>query len=209
MVPYSKWFYTLFGFALAGAGYSALKPKFKINDMRGKLPRGSRQMSFRDPLGITDITVHHSAGGRLETLESIARFHIDRWGRGAEYTFAVWQGKIYQLNDIDKKTYHNGYNNTVALGVCVLGNYESGPLSAQDEKALRWIINHLKGLPSLRGVYRLVGHNEYPGASTACPGRFMPMEDLRRVTGLSPFGAAPNTLLAFNAVSYNPSRADN
>lgn len=209
MSPYSNWFYALFGFALVGTGIAVTTNKHKIIDMRGKLPSGSARMSYRNPASVTDISLHHSAGGRLETLESIANYHIQRWGRGMEYGFAIWKGNIYQINDLDRKGYHNGYNNTQALGVVILGNYDVAAPSRSDLEAFKWLVGELKRNTLLPNLYRLVAHNEYPGASTACPGRYMPVEQLRQQTKLEPLGATGNTLLAFSSVSYNPGLADN
>ena len=106
---------------MAPAVYSTELP---LIDLRGKLPvNGTYEL--RDPAKINTTIIHHSASTG-QTISSSAQFHIDARGWPAiAYHFAVgWDGKIYQLNDVDRKTFYAEGWNTRSIGVCLIGNYQ-------------------------------------------------------------------------------------
>jgi N-acetyl-anhydromuramyl-L-alanine amidase AmpD len=139
---------------------------------------------------ITDITVHHSAGNANETLNDIALWHINgRNWPGIAYHFVIDKdGTIFQTNQIGAYTFHNGFNNRGAIGICLQGNFETGYPDSKQIYALTYLVNDLKKrYPQIKF---LMGHREYQN-ETLCPGKNLNMDMLRSATGLkyNPKGA--------------------
>lgn len=180
--------------------------KGKVINIVNKLPRAGN-WGKRSVSGITDITVHHSASPSSQTAYDFARYHVNSKGwPGIGYHFVIEKdGTIHQTNDLESLSYHNGYNNSRAIGICMSGNFENTPPDKRQIDSLIYLVNKLKkDVPS---IFRLVGHKEYAG-STACPGRYVNMKTLRSLTGLQPFMSIySQKLIAQN--EYLESGADN
>lgn len=128
---------------------------------------------------ITDITVHHSASLNGEP-EAYARHHVYNNGwPGIGYHYVIQpDGKIYQVNELDSVSYHNGYNNTNAIGICLTGNFNIEDPKKAQLVSLRKLIRNLKiKIPSIKYV---VGHKQV--TSTSCPGQYMDLDSLRKLT---------------------------
>ena len=186
----------------------------RIKDVSNSLPTNGRWQT-RPAGGITDITLHHTASGPDWTPERLANLHINqrRWP-GIAYHFLIYEsGEVLQTNPIESRTYHNGYNNTVAIGISMVGNYE---LTKPTDKQVKATVNLIRKLKKQHpSIYRLVGHGEYPGASTACPGANNNMSYYMEQTGLKgyakavPFAFLPGNYLVDYDSPYNPNFADN
>lgn len=183
---------------------SSVKPK--INNITYKLPRngnwGKRSLS-----GVTDITVHHSASGTNQTAWDFANYHIKNKGwAGIGYHFVINpKGEIFQTNELYTLSYHNGFNNIKAIGVCMVGNFEYYQPTEPQKDSLIWLSKYLKNkIPS---IYRLIGHKEYAG-QTACPGKYTNLNSLRLKTGLKGLQGGINKLIQ-DQITYNPNEADN
>lgn len=185
---------------------SSFTSKGKIINIVNKLPKKGR-WGKRSISGITDITVHHSASPSSQTAYDFARYHVNSKGwPGIGYHFVIERdGTIHQTNELDSLSYHNGYNNTKAIGVCMSGNFENAPPDQRQIESLIWLVKYIKNrVPS---VFRLVGHKEYAG-ETACPGRYVNMNTLRAKTNLQPFANIYTKSILQNEY-YLPSEADN
>lgn len=178
----------------------------KIVNIVNKLPRRGA-WGKRDLGKVTDITVHHSASPSSQTAYDFARYHVNSKGwPGIGYHFVIERdGTIHQTNELDSLSYHNGYNNSKAIGVCMSGNFENTPPDQRQIESLIWLVKYLK--KKVPSVFRLVGHKEYAGA-TACPGRYVNMNTLRAKTNLQPF-ANIYAKSIINNEYYLPSEADN
>lgn len=180
----------------------------RVVDLRGKLPVGNGKYNSRSSSVITDLTIHHTATGNDYTPIDAARYHTREKGwPGIGYHFMIARnGTVYQTNSLQTVSYHNGFNNTSAVGVALVGNFTVGKPTEKQLNALVELAKELKkDLPSLQ---RMVGHKEYPGASTACPGALQ-LNELRELTGLSRYSSgAIFQPAAFNSF-YDPSKADN
>jgi len=130
-------------------------------------------------LPISSITVHHdgmdpfystdqnSSAWRLEKIRSSHRnngwadigyhFAIDREGR-------VWQGRPLNWQGAHVKNRNEGN-----IGVLMMGNFDRQSPSGPQIKALAMHVNRLMGLYRVP-TKRVYTHQEWPGASTACPG---------------------------------------
>lgn len=168
--------------SFSGAAYGIYRyllnppaPKIKFVDTPR---RGSYNIG---PLSeITEVTLHHTATPANWSPERIAAIHTDQNGwPGIGYDFLVYaNGDILQVNTLETINYHNGTNNTNAIGVAMVGNFDQGEIPAKQRSAvlrlIRWL-NRRDDLPNLRHLY---GHNEKK--STACPGRYTNMTEFRQ-----------------------------
>lgn len=105
----------------------------------------------------------------MRTLEDIGE---QRFGGGISYTFAVMpSGRIYEGHGVDRQGAHTANRNDIARAIVLVGNYDTHkPTEAQVYAAARLLRHgHTTGWwrhPRLNG-----GHQQAPGASTACPGQ--------------------------------------
>lgn len=179
-----------------------------IQNITTSLPQNGA-WKYRNTGEITDITLHHSASPASWPAGRIADIHIkERKWPGIAYHFLVYEsGKVYQTNRVDSWTYHNGYNNKKAIGVCMVGNYEtSSPTKKQMESFIALCEGLKKEYPS---ITRLVGHKEYRGASTACPGGNNPLPYYRQKLRLRPFSEVETVSILAGYYKYNSNEADN
>lgn len=103
----------------------------------------------------------------VRTLEGIGQ---SRFGGGISYTFAITPaGLIFEGHGIGRTGAHTAGYNTIAAGICLIGNYEKDDPTPQQLAALDWLLH--EGVrrrwwtsPTLTG-----GHRDTK--STACPGR--------------------------------------
>ena len=188
-----------------------IKKPGRIKDITNKLPKNG-SWPFRPLSGVTDITLHHTASSPDWTPERLANLHIkDRRWPGIAYHFLVYEnGDIFQTNKLESKTYHNGYNNTKAIGVSMVGNYETSYPTKKQIDSVEYLCKKLR--KENKGITRLIGHKEYPGASTVCPGSNVNISTFRELCGLvGPGGKSSSvsikTLMDINR--YNPNEADN
>lgn len=191
----------------AGAAYllSRVKP---IHNIINNLPR-SGIWQQRNISVIDDITIHHAASSKTATAYDFAEHHIKNKGwPGIGYHFVIdRQGRIYQTNNITDYSYHNGYDNKGAIGICMVGNLDEYPPTEKQYNSTIYICR------LLRQVYKIktcTGHKEYPGASTVCPGRYIDMDQIRQTVKLFPYGSQGNQRsLARSGKQYDPETADN
>jgi len=185
--------------ALLGFTGRAVKIKNITNDLR----RGG-SWPVRSLGSLKDITIHHSAGPITQTAADFARYHVDTKGwPGIGYHFVIGaDGRIFQTNNVNSASWHNGYNNSVAVGVCLVGDFtKHSPTNAQIT-ACENLCKMLKG--RYKSITHLVGHKEYSN-STLCPGSY-PVVNLRKKLGLAAHGG---TKIGFAASFYDASKADN
>ncbi len=121
------------------------------------------------------IVLHHRAGNG--DVESIHSQHLRQGYSGIGYHYYIRKdGKVYAGRPIQKVGAHCLNYNSVSVGVCFEGNYETETIMPEaQKKAGIELVRHLKGI--------------YPGAeikghrdlyATACPGRNFPFEEIKR-----------------------------
>jgi N-acetyl-anhydromuramyl-L-alanine amidase AmpD len=159
---------------------------------------------------VTDITIHHGASSRTATIEDYNRWHTQEKGwPSIGYHYVIDQkGNIFQTNYIDSLTYHNGFNNTYAIGVAMIGNFDEYPIPKAQKESLVYLIKFLKKKKALPKLKRLIGHKEYAG-KTACPGRYTDMDELRKAVKMKGKSGAKIYALTGRDVYYNFEEADN
>lgn len=154
----------------------------EIIDYIGKTRRNG-VYAKRDLSKIIEITQHHTATGTNWTPERIAKIHTDDNGwPGIGYHYLVYDdGKIFQVNDLRTVSYHNGVNNSQAIGIAWVGDGTKEKPSEKAIASMSFLYRKLrKELPNLK---YLRAHNEKK--QTKCPGPLMPMERLRSIAKLT------------------------
>ncbi|MDQ0257008.1 N-acetyl-anhydromuramyl-L-alanine amidase AmpD [Evansella vedderi] len=115
---------------------------------------------------ISYITVHHSAT-TSGNAQSFANYHVNfnNWP-GIGYHFVILRdGAIQWTNDLQTTSFHTGGRNTGNIGICLVG---SGQFTDEQLERLVTLIVHLRMDLSVP-VRRVLGHNEHPDQTTACP----------------------------------------
>ncbi|PAE90885.1 peptidoglycan recognition protein family protein [Shouchella clausii] len=136
----------------------------KIDDIRHRTKRsnGTRALSK-----ITTIVRHHSGGssGNFDTFWSF--WNGERgWGTGGYHEIILRDGTVQLCYDPNEITNGVKNHNSYTYHICLVGNgqFTEAQEAAWDERAAynmqRLNVN----------VSNVKGHNEMPGASTACPG---------------------------------------
>lgn len=136
-------------------------------DLRGKLPTNG-EYPPRDMGKVTAIVVHHSAT-KGQTIRSIAEFHTTTKGWPAiAYHYAIgYDGKVYLLNDPERRTNHAQGVNSRTIGVCLIGNYQEQPVPPE---VIRSFIHLRAFINTTYGQKAVLWHRETK--ATDCPGRY-------------------------------------
>ena len=121
------------------------------------------------------IVLHHRAGNG--DVESIHNQHLRQGYSGIGYHYYIRKdGSIYAGRPIQKVGAHCLNYNSVSVGVCFEGNYETETVmpEAQKKSGIE-LVRHLKGIyPNAQ----IKGHRDL--YATACPGRNFPFEEIKR-----------------------------
>ncbi len=123
------------------------------------------------------IVIHHRAGNG--DVESIHKLHLERGFSGIGYHFYVRKdGSVQKGRPIDAVGAHAVGANQTSVGVCFEGNFEEEKdMPIKQLQSGRKLVEYLKNLYP-KAVIK--GHREVQ--STACPGRFFPIEKLKEET---------------------------
>lgn len=160
----------------------------KIQDIRNKVAPSKTQRKISQ---ITKIARHHSA----TTSGDYFAFWNNRWnglgwGKGGYHEIIIPDGTIQLCYDPIYPTNGIGNHNTNTYHICVVGNgaFTAAQERAFEERCLLAMQNF--GL----GPDDVLGHNEFSGTSTACPG--INMNTVReRLTKLSVVTAASTDIV--------------
>lgn len=111
----------------------------------------------------------HGAAG----MRAAQRFHQDTRGwRDIAYTFLVDDdGTIYEGTGPDVLGTHTKGRNSRAMAICAMGDFDKRAPTPLMLASISWLIRHGVQQGWWRGLTG--GHRDAPGASTACPGRFL------------------------------------
>ncbi|MCL2841920.1 MAG: N-acetylmuramoyl-L-alanine amidase [Oscillospiraceae bacterium] len=132
----------------------------------------------------TAYVLHHVGNQRGSaqpiSINDIHRWHLDNGWAGCGYHFYVRRnGDIFRGRPIDWVGSHAAGHNADTIGICVEGNYETVDRVMPDAQfnALVWLLRDHLG-PQF-GALPIWGHRDI--AATACPGRYFPMDEVRRL----------------------------
>jgi len=134
------------------------------------------------------VVVHHTATA-VGTFKGIDRDHRQRrhMENGIAYHFLIGNGKGMKDGEIKasrrwREQLQGGHLaseelNMISLGICLVGNFETGQPSSRQLQSLASLINYL--LPRCRlGRSAVKTHQQINTVFTVCPGRKFPMMDL-------------------------------
>ena len=138
-----------------------------IVDLRGQLPAAG-QYPTRDMAKVNAVVIHHSAS-RGQTIRNLAEYHVAvRGWNGIGYHFAVgWDGMVYQMNDVERRTNHAQGHNSRTIGVVLVGNYDLIHPSPAMVGSAAYLVRYLGRVYGARTVFF---HRDLK--ATACPGIF-------------------------------------
>lgn len=147
-----------------------------FEDLRASLPKKRDAQGNVIPFNPIDsrtmpyICFHHSATPINTTWLRVAEHHVNTNGWNAiGYALGVRLGKLALLGDLDTIRAHVLGKNHLALGTCIMGNYDSVPLSAENLDIMKRLVKVLDELYATDKT--LTDHNTLlGGAYTACPG---------------------------------------
>ncbi len=138
-----------------------------IRDIRKTTPRTNKT---RDISTITHIARHHS-GTEIGDFEAFWDYWHETkgWGTGGYHEIILRDGSVQLCYDPEEITNGVGGHNPTTYHICVVGN---GSFTDAQEKA--WEERALYNLKRLKlTVSKVLGHKEFKGAQTACPGTDM------------------------------------
>ena len=120
------------------------------------------------------IILHHRAGNG--DVQSIHNTHLKNGWSGIGYHFYVRKdGSVYRGRPINVVGAHTTNYNSISIGVCFEGNFESETMPEVQIKAGQELVVYLKNLYPSAEVKR---HKDFN--STACPGKNFPFEKIKK-----------------------------
>lgn len=134
------------------------------------------------PVPASSVWLHHSAGAAgkedasfdedARIVRSLEATGQRRFRGGISYTFVVTRsGRVFEGHSIGRRGAHTKGQNTTGRAICLAGNYETLAPTGKQISAVAELLKH--GQRNGWWVCPLItgGHQEAPGAATACPGR--------------------------------------
>ena len=137
------------------------------------------------------IIIHHSATEEGNSL-SFHHAHLQKgWDRGVGYHFVIDNGSSGKkdgqietsprwIKQEDGAHCHASGMNTKAIGICLVGNFNSDKVTSKQMESLVYLTKTLERyyhIPA-RNIMR---HGTVPEASTMCPGKHFPWEEFKRL----------------------------
>lgn len=147
----------------------------QINNIVNDLPNHpTKTYSTRDLSQINKIIVHHTAGTFSHDAEDINRWHIlpesqggRDWPRIGYHYFIDKLGSIFQVNNMETRSYHTIDNNTTGLAIALEGSFDKENLRPEQRTSLTKLISYIRSvLPQNLQVY---GHGELQSNKPLCP----------------------------------------
>jgi hypothetical protein len=80
-------------------------------------------------------------------------------------------GRLYEGHGIARQGAHTGGRNSIARAIVLVGNHEVSPVTDPQIEAIAGLLVHGFRSGWWRAARLAGGHQQAPGASTACPGR--------------------------------------
>lgn len=134
------------------------------------------------PMPANYLWLHHTAGrsgsvsGTLEHDFELVR-HVEkvgqnRFGRGISYTYVITRsGRIFEGTGPGREGSHTRGLNRTGAAICLTGNYQTIEPNGKQLAALTWLVGHGAQQCWWKDAQLTGGHQNAPGAATACPGR--------------------------------------
>lgn len=174
-------------------------------DARGTLAQKGNLSDRRRSVASAELAWHHGLTRKMQagsTAAGYASYHVNNlgWPR-IGYGFVIEpsniintprgkRARIVWCNSPDKKSYHIGNSNDIAIGICVAGDYRTEQLDEPTLASMAELRDALRKDNIGKGGDK--GHNQYPGyAWKACP-----EYDYKRAMSYNP--GAKNELVGTN-----------
>lgn len=153
------------------------------------------------------IVIHHSAS-ETGSAESFHKYHLSKGWDGLGYHFVIGNGTGSRDGEVEigyrwtqqQRGAHAGnleYNEH-GIGICLVGDFESGYPTQKQMASLRSLVRFLQAKCGI-GSANVAGHDDVPGKKTRCPGAHFPMESFRR--SLSGSSASAPTAISTRTVT--------
>ena len=165
-------------------GHLGLVPldALRIDNVTETLPRhGSKTYPKRRSEQITQIVIHHTAASAVQTPQAIANYHVKHNGwPGIAYHYLITPGGlIYKTNNTTSISYHAKGQNTVSLGICLIGDFSTAPPPEEQLLQMEALVRHIR--EELPNVRKVIPHEQVQGSKTACPGAMFPLGRIARL----------------------------
>lgn len=137
-----------------------------IQDIRKEVAKVASSQTSRSINAIKTIVRHHSAGPSGDFWQFWDYWKSKGWTKGGYHEIILRDGTVQLCYDPIYPTNGVGNQNSYTYHICLVGN---GNFTAAQEKA--WTERCLLAQERFKvSNHNVKGHNEMPGANTACPG---------------------------------------
>lgn len=134
------------------------------------------------------IVIHHSAS-ETGSADSFHKYHLSKGWEGLGYHFVIGNGTGSGNGEVEvgyrwrqqQRGAHAGnleYNEH-GIGICLVGDFESGQPTQRQIASLRSLVRFLQSKCNISTV-EVIGHDDVPGKKTRCPGAHFPMSSFRQ-----------------------------
>lgn len=132
------------------------------------------------------IILHHSATDKGSSL-SVHQMHLKKgWEKGVGYHFVIDNGTSGKqdgqiemsprwIKQQDGAHCKAAQMNSKAIGICLIGNFNSERVSSAQMESLVYLVNKLRRYYHI-AIRRILPHGLVEGAATECPGRHFPWQ---------------------------------
>jgi N-acetylmuramoyl-L-alanine amidase len=133
------------------------------------------------------IVIHHSGTEEGSALQ-FHRSHLKKgWDKGVGYHFVIDNGLSEKqdgqiettprwIKQEDGAHCKAGDMNSRAIGICLVGNFDSDRVSRKQMESLIHLVNKLRRNYNIP-MNRIIGHGKVTGAKTHCPGKRFPWDE--------------------------------
>jgi len=124
----------------------------------------------------TEQIILHHAAAKSCTPDDIHAWHLARGYTGIGYHYVVRKdGSVYRGRPEDTVGAHASASgaNYNSIGVCFEGSFDVETMPEVQAVAGCELVQYLK---DKHGVTKVIGHGDVPGAATACPGKYFPLD---------------------------------
>ena len=132
------------------------------------------------------IVIHHSATAQ-GSMEGMDRYHRDerKMQNGLAYHFVIGNGRGMGDGQVGIGSRWRGqlngghlyaeWQNSVAIGICLVGNFEERAPTAKQQESLVALLDYLQKRTGL-GKKSIMPHRKINVRPTVCPGKYFPQE---------------------------------
>ena len=127
------------------------------------------------------IIIHHT-GAEEENAEQVRKYHLSLGWTDVGYNYIIEkEGKLVKGRPLKIPGAHTkaGGMNRKSIGIALIGNFENHRPYPRQLFTLKELLNNLTQEYSIQ-VSNILGHREVPDANTVCPGKYFPLDEIRR-----------------------------